>query len=203
LQKKIEEKSGRLQLLVAALSQLAWDLEQKDGAGVEEILDEIKWEVADYGHRWLDDTANILKEVYNARGLDEPRRNPVRGRRPPGRRPRRNPRKRVLPRVELKLDPEQKGRLLAAVDTLAKEIARGLYGPDRQYEWGQEVRRAHDALLQNFISRGKPPTNVYVFNMSGLSQVGWENVWFAVEGKGNEDIEDKLRDVFERADIYY
>lgn len=63
---KIGLRVGRLQLIVAKLAQLSRDAEEyiEDTTGV---LESIAGMAVDYGPKWLDETADLLKEWYNRR----------------------------------------------------------------------------------------------------------------------------------------
>lgn len=72
LEEKITARVGRLQLIVAALSHLAnvmEDYHHPDYAALVEGAQERFMELAgDFGPKWLDETAMLLKEMYNRRG---------------------------------------------------------------------------------------------------------------------------------------
>lgn len=67
LHKKLEARSGRLQLIVAALFDVA--RAQMDPMGGEDLEEAALLPLAelanDYGVAWLDETAMLLKELYN------------------------------------------------------------------------------------------------------------------------------------------
>ena len=71
LEEKIAARSGRLQLIVAAMSHLAnvmEDYHHPDYASLIEGAQERLMELAgDYGPKWLDETSMLLKEMYNRR----------------------------------------------------------------------------------------------------------------------------------------
>lgn len=67
LVEKIEARSGRIQEIVAALSRLAYAIEQDEDPDLDRLLGELTTMAADYGHRWLDDCADLLKTLYNRR----------------------------------------------------------------------------------------------------------------------------------------
>jgi hypothetical protein len=66
LEEKILERSGRLQLIVAALSELAQVMDSQDAnANLDRALDRFMELAGDFGLRWLDETADLLKNQYN------------------------------------------------------------------------------------------------------------------------------------------
>lgn len=64
LHQKIADRSGRLQLIMAAMARLAQDVEAniQDETGTPENLANL---AHDFGHRWLDECSMLLKELYN------------------------------------------------------------------------------------------------------------------------------------------
>jgi len=64
LDRKIAGMSGRLQLIVAAMSRMS-----KDEGDSEDMMTEAVCELVrmahDYGSKWLDNAACLLKELYN------------------------------------------------------------------------------------------------------------------------------------------
>ncbi|NIT79568.1 MAG: hypothetical protein GWN58_32955 [Anaerolineae bacterium] len=67
LMEKIEGRSGRIQMIVAELSRVAYAIEQDDDPDLEPLLWKLATLAEEYGHRWLDDTADLLKTLYNRR----------------------------------------------------------------------------------------------------------------------------------------
>jgi citrate lyase beta subunit len=68
LEEKIAARSGRLQLIVAALAELARVMDSQDAnANLDYALDRFMELAGDYGIRWLDETSCLLKEMYNRR----------------------------------------------------------------------------------------------------------------------------------------
>lgn len=68
LEEKLAARSGRLQLIVAALAELARVMDSQDAnANLDNALDKFMELAGDYGIKWLEDTSNLLKEQYNRR----------------------------------------------------------------------------------------------------------------------------------------
>jgi hypothetical protein len=67
LDEKIAARSGRLQLIVAAMSRIAYSLEQDDDPDMDALSIELVKMADEYGHRWLDECADLLKTMYNRR----------------------------------------------------------------------------------------------------------------------------------------
>ena len=68
LEEKILARAGRLQLIVAALSNLARVMDSQDsGANLDVALDKFMELAGDYGISWLSETADLLKNQYNRR----------------------------------------------------------------------------------------------------------------------------------------
>lgn len=68
LEDKLAARSGRLQLIVAAMTSLARVMDSQDAdANLDRALDELVSLAGDYGIKWLEDTSNLLKEQYNRR----------------------------------------------------------------------------------------------------------------------------------------
>ena len=61
---KIEPKLGRLQLIIAAMSRVSQALDRGD-EDIDSLLYELGELAADYGTRWLDECADLLKTAYN------------------------------------------------------------------------------------------------------------------------------------------
>jgi len=61
---KIENKAGRLNLLVGQLA--AMQLAYEEGRDIEPYLNELHNLSCSFGICWLDDTANLLKDIFNA-----------------------------------------------------------------------------------------------------------------------------------------
>ena len=66
LHEKIADRAGRLEYIVSTMARLAEDVEAciEDTTGRPEMLANM---AHDYGPKWLDETANLLKELYNRR----------------------------------------------------------------------------------------------------------------------------------------
>jgi len=68
LEEKIAARSGRIQMIVAAMSSLARVLDsQAAEANLDRACDELIGLAGDYGPQWLDECAMLLKEMYNRR----------------------------------------------------------------------------------------------------------------------------------------
>jgi len=72
LDAKIMAQSGRLQLIVAAMMQLAQAMEHYDDADYDERLQEAQDQLmslaGQFGVRWLNACADLLKNMYNRKG---------------------------------------------------------------------------------------------------------------------------------------
>jgi hypothetical protein len=69
LEEKIAARSGRLQLIVAKVSEMARANSDpnESGEGLETVIDELCGLAGDFGPKWLDETSMLLKEMYNRR----------------------------------------------------------------------------------------------------------------------------------------
>lgn len=68
LHEKIGARVGRIQLIVAALTNLAQVMDSQDAdANLDHALDRFMELAGEYGIRWCDETADLLKNWYNRR----------------------------------------------------------------------------------------------------------------------------------------
>lgn len=65
LDEKLAARSGRLQLVVAAMTTLARSFEDPDA--IDYAVDDLMKLAGDFGSRWFNETAMLLKELYNRR----------------------------------------------------------------------------------------------------------------------------------------
>lgn len=66
LHKKLDLRSGRIQLIIAALNRLSQVINSGND-DIEAYLDDLVTLAVDYGPEWLSETSNLLKEMYNRR----------------------------------------------------------------------------------------------------------------------------------------
>lgn len=71
LNEKIGMRAGRIQLIVAAVSNLAYVLERWDDPDfpilLEKAQDQLSELAGEYGRNWLDECSDLLKNLYNRR----------------------------------------------------------------------------------------------------------------------------------------